>query len=396
MEVSPSDVHVGDQDFKDIPTWTSRDIENQSTNTAAGNCRIIENGTRIPWNHPGNLVSWETEVLVYKICAGILIPLLFLLGMPANVANMVVFYKQGLKERINVCLFTLALVDLLHLTPVFVFEVEQVYSWFSNEVRNGDIYRFVMNNNLLGFWGFSYGSMLLAAVVSTERCLCVLFPLTSQRCIPTKTFAVVVVFVVFTVSLLRFVVTAQYRSACFYEVRTHRTSWQYELNSDYFTENQAMLRILEGVFFGLCLSVGCPVLVLITTVITAVRLRQIVRWRSCSSSGMSTPKEIGVTRMLICLSVEFVVLSSPVIVVRVTRLFPSVLNTAYHVNLYRILVNCYSVCFYVSSSVNFVVYYMTGTKYRETLHALLGIRKVEKKTGDSKQTPSSIAGSTIL
>ncbi|KAL8595114.1 hypothetical protein ACOMHN_019152 [Nucella lapillus] len=149
-----------------------------------------------------------------------------------------------------------------------------------------------------------------------------------------------------------------------------------------------MLKFLVGVFFGFIISVGCPALVLITTIITATKLMQTVRWRSQTSTVMSSPKEIGVTKMLICLSVEFIVLSSPIIIVRVTRLFPSVLNIVYHVNLFRILANSCDICFYISSSVNFGVYYMTGTKYRETLHALLGIRKVDKKSSQRKMTSS--------
>ncbi|KAL8595121.1 hypothetical protein ACOMHN_019159 [Nucella lapillus] len=360
-------------------------------NSVANNCRTIDNNTRIPWNHPGNLVSWQTEELFYKICGGLLIPLFFIFGTPANVLNMVVFYKQGLKERINFCLFFLALVDILHLTPVFIFRSEHMLSWFSDEVRDDEIFRFMMNNNMIGFYGFGYGSMLLAAIISTERCACVLFPLTAQRCIPTKVFAIVVVFIVFTASLMRFVVTAQYRSGCFYEEKTQRISWQNTIDVSYSSKHQAMVRILDGMFYGFCLSLGCPALVLITTIITAIKLRQIVRWRSQASSGMSSSREVGVTKMLICLSVEFLLLSTPVIVVRITRLFPSVLSQAYHLNLYRIMSNCYQVSFYISSIANFVVYYITGTKYRETLHALLGIRKVDKKTGHSKQTPSSTA-----
>ncbi|KAL8595115.1 hypothetical protein ACOMHN_019153 [Nucella lapillus] len=368
----------------------SQDFQNHSIDSTVTICKIIDNNTRIPWNHPGNLVSWRTEELFYTICSGLLIPLFFIFGTPANVLNMVVFYKQGLKERINFCLFLLALIDILHLTPLFIFQVEHVNSWFTGKLRNGEIYRFMRNNNLLGFYGFGYGSMLLAAIISTERCVCVLFPLKAQRCIPTKAFAIVVVFAVSTVSMLYFISSAQYRSGCYYEEKTQRLSWQYVLNDEYISKNQAMLRILDGVFYGICISVGCPALVLISTIITAIKLRQIVRWRSQSSSIMSSPKEIGVTKMLICLSVEFIVLSGPLVIIRVIRLFPAVVTLiSYHLNLFRILANCYEISFYISSSVNFVVYYVTGTKYRETLHALLGIRKGDKKTGHSKMTSAS-------
>ncbi|KAL8623536.1 hypothetical protein ACOMHN_051146 [Nucella lapillus] len=379
------------QDVKDMSEM-SEDFHNQSTHSIAAHCRIIDNNTRIPWNHPGNVVSWQTEELFYKVCSGLLIPLFFIFGTPANVLNMVVFYKQGLKERINFCLFFLALVDILHLTPLFIFQVEHINSWFTGELRNGEIYRFMRNNNLLGFYGFGYGSMLLAAVISTERCVCVLFPLTVQRCIPTKAFAFVVVFAVLTVSMLFFISSAQYRSGCYYEVRTQRISWQYEINHDYFSKHEAMLRVLDGAFYGVLICIGCPALVLITTIITAIKLRQIVRWRSHSSSVMSSPKEMGLTRMLMCLSAEFIVLSSPLMIGRVTRLFPSVVGlVTYRWNVFRILGNCYEISFYISSSVNFVVYYVAGSKYRDTLRAVLGVRGGGHRTGDSRAVSASAA-----
>ncbi|KAL8573487.1 hypothetical protein ACOMHN_047758 [Nucella lapillus] len=396
MDMNSPDTALKQQDTEDNKTWISHAVDNQSIDGIANNCRIFDNNTRIPWNHPGNLVSWQTEELFYTICSGLLIPLFFIFGTPANVLNMVVFYKQGLKERINFCLFFLAFIDILHLTPVFIYQAEHVNSWFTGQLRNGDIYRFVINNNLLGFYGFGYGSMLLVSIISTERCVCVLFPLRAQHCIPTKAFAIVVAFTVLTGSFMRFIFTAQNRSGFFYEVKTQRTSWQYVRNDDYYYKNESLLIILEGVFYGFVVSLGCPTLVLITTIITAIKLRQIVRWRSQTSSGMSSPKEIGITKMLICLSVEFIVLSSPLIIVRVSRLFPSVLNTDYHLNVHRILINCYEVCFYISSSVNFAVYYITGTKYRDTLHALLGIRKVDKKTDDSKKTRFASAQYVLL
>ena len=54
------------------------------------------------------------------------VPILFLIGGPANVLNMAVFYKQGLKERINVCLFALSLSDFLFVLQTFVLYIESV------------------------------------------------------------------------------------------------------------------------------------------------------------------------------------------------------------------------------------------------------------------------------
>nr|KAG5688562.1 hypothetical protein BaRGS_002777 [Batillaria attramentaria] len=50
----------------------------------------------------------------------VLSPILFLVGVPTNIISCLVFYKQGLRDRMNLCLFVLALVDTVYLVSVFV------------------------------------------------------------------------------------------------------------------------------------------------------------------------------------------------------------------------------------------------------------------------------------
>ena len=42
-----------------------------------------------------------------------LVPVVSLLGVVGNALNVAVFFRQGLRERVNVCLFSLALADLV-------------------------------------------------------------------------------------------------------------------------------------------------------------------------------------------------------------------------------------------------------------------------------------------
>ena len=46
---------------------------------------------------------------------------------------MAVFYKQGLKERINVCLFALSLADGLYLANNMLLYGEQLYLQFTTK-----------------------------------------------------------------------------------------------------------------------------------------------------------------------------------------------------------------------------------------------------------------------
>ena len=49
-----------------------------------------------------------------------LVPVVSLLGVVGNALNVAVFFRQGLRERVNVCLFSLALADLAVCTLYFL------------------------------------------------------------------------------------------------------------------------------------------------------------------------------------------------------------------------------------------------------------------------------------
>ena len=154
-----------------MASWavTVNDV-NHSSSTVPDNCIILGMNATIPWNNPHNLISRETEFLFDRIKFTVLIPVLFLVGFPANCINMAVFFQQGLKERINLCLFSLALIDLACLIVVIVFYAERIYTQFTNsEDRVGAVCRYLTDNNMGGLFGFGYGPMLLSTIISTER-----------------------------------------------------------------------------------------------------------------------------------------------------------------------------------------------------------------------------------
>ena len=373
--------------------WTVDEV-NQSANSIPENCIILGMNMTIPWNNPHNLISLEAELLFDRIKATILVPLVFLVGFPTNCINMDVFFKQGLKERINLCLFSLALVDLLCLTFSFAFHAERLYTQFTDGQRFGAVYRYVVNNNILGLYGIVYGPMFLSVIVSIERCICILFPLRAQRCIPTKAIAFTIVIGVSGLVFARFAVTAMYEVRCFYEMRTQRVSWQNYVN-DYYFRNKAMINALNSAFYGFFLTIGCPIIVLITTIITSIRLTQIVRWRSQTSSSLSS-KEIGVTKMLIALSIEFFVLSIPIMALRVVPLFePRLRAGGVFANSFNFLMSAAEFFFNLSSTVNFFVYYLTGTKYKETLQGLLARRSSPKSTTKSESDLSALVTNSL-
>ena len=62
----------------------------------------------------------QLSVVLNTLVAADLLSVVSLLGVVGNALNVAVFFRQGLRERVNVCLFSLALADLAVSTLYFL------------------------------------------------------------------------------------------------------------------------------------------------------------------------------------------------------------------------------------------------------------------------------------
>ena len=98
----------------------------------------------------------QLSIWIVKLVTSNLMSVVSLLGVVGNALNAAVFFRQGLRERINVCLFSLALADLV--VSIFCFlltgyGVVTQFHFFSHpqEVRFSALATFVMTK-LVGGW----------------------------------------------------------------------------------------------------------------------------------------------------------------------------------------------------------------------------------------------------
>ena len=49
----------------------------------------------VPWDNPSNVITFETFIAIEDIINCYVNPLIFCIGVPANVLNCVVFFRQG-------------------------------------------------------------------------------------------------------------------------------------------------------------------------------------------------------------------------------------------------------------------------------------------------------------
>ncbi|XP_076445901.1 uncharacterized protein LOC143283541 [Babylonia areolata] len=344
----------------------------------------------IPWNNSDNIVSAETESIVMRIHHTVAV-CLFLIGGPGNVINMAVFYKQGISDRVNLCLFFLSLADELHLASMFFFFAEPFHLQFTMKEMFGPFFTFIVNNRLLGLGGFTFVSNVLSAIIAIERCVCVISPLKVQTLMRARTMAAVIIAVFVVVISLYFLVMSRFHLQCLYDASSG-TTLNTLVNGDFYSAHKELIDIVDATVFGV---VGVPmvtaVVVTVTTLITVVRLRQVVTWRLDTSSSLSA-REVALTRMLVVVSGVFLACVVPMALTPFLWLLVPEMNSGrrYH-NLYLTSAWISNMLTVINSTFNIFVYYPMGSRYRETLWTLCG-RKTE--AGKQRERPYSHCAGT--
>ena len=376
-------------------------LENATANlTKPQGCQVVrfENTEFLPWDNPDNIISAEVEDIARRVKDTVL-PVFFLIGGPANVINMAVYYKQGLKNRVNLCLFALSLADeLVMIQAMFLFG-EQIHVQFTTKEKFGPLLRFMANNNLSGFYGFSWVSQILSAIVASERCLCVLSPLRFQTLLQTRTMAVIITAVYLVVVGFYFLVATRYRIACVFDPSSNTV--QYTLVAgEFYQKHQRFIKYLDVFIYGTGIPAVLIIVVTTATITTAMKIRQAATWRagSSSASGSSSsalssisPQELALTKMLIGVSVLFIVCISPFAFFRLAWLFmPEIEVGRRKHNFYLIGLWTIETFSFVNSSFNIFVYYTMGSRYRDTFWSLCGIKKRDKTRGKSCKTSTTV------
>lgn len=345
-------------------------------NVTTASAVVIPEGCVLSSTSDGSGYLGNLEMLIIKLKSAVFIPLLFLFGPPTNVVNMIVFFKQGLHDRVNLCLFSLAIVDFTVVSFYFVIYAEHIFMFTSPDMQ-GVVDTFLTNNKAKIFYSSSNGSMILSVIIALERCVCVLMPLRARTLLTTKHMAAIILTTVPVACLLRLVVTAKYAAVCFFDPRRQQVFMGLYV-TDYASRNKELLDFIDGIVYGFIIALGCPLVVFIATVITVVKLWQSAAWRKLSSST-DTRKEMAVTKMLVMLSLVTVILRLPSIGLRIYPLF----NVEFSANgidrnLFLASVSFGEIFLCVESSFSFILYYSASSKYRKTCKGLFRKRCLSK------------------
>ena len=346
--------------------------------TAPEGCLVIPFFLFFPWSHPEDLVSRQTQQDFNKFLNVYILTALFLVSVPTNMLNMAVFWRHGLRERINLCLFSLAFADFVVVASHFEWKLDGLYSEISGTPYKLVVMKVNINNMIHSLAAFVYISGFLSTLIAFERCLCVLIPLKAQHVMHTKTTALIVVTGHVLIYAAHYIVAMRWRVVCMFYPLTNQTV-DALYSSQFYLDNETLVNMFDGIIFGLLLPGVYVVGVVVSTVVTVVRLRRMTEWRQRSSTTSATTtsgsgsatKDVTLTRMLIGTSVVFVTCTAPHLVIRGILTFePELSPSGKYYNTYCLLVNVQQLCVYINSSVNFFVYYVFGSKFRHSVQSM--------------------------
>lgn len=318
----------------------------------------------------------KTYKIIAAVCDYCVYPLLFVVGAPTNVVNLLVFWRQGLYDRINLCLFALALTDLGYVLVVSTLAVLKIFEFFDPD-RGSEYY----TKSLACLLGLMYTlktiSGCVTMVIAVERCICVVYPLQASSVISTRAMATLLGALAVSSSLLHVPVSLKYSAAGVYSQETGRIQWRL-IPSPMFAQNKAAFEAIHDLLLSSAVPLLTFLVVWFATAKTVTQLRFSAEWRKAAAnlstgSDAASQLQLAATRMLVLICCVYIVCSFPILALSLTRaIIPGFTSGGRYYNVF-LAAHLYAMALtVVNSSVSFFVYFSRSSRYRKTLSAICG------------------------
>ncbi|KAL8568173.1 hypothetical protein ACOMHN_027696 [Nucella lapillus] len=347
----------------------------------------------LPWNNPYNVISLQTYQNFAKVMFCYVSLGLILVGVPSNFINCVVFYRQGLQERMNLCLFCLALVDFLFVTFFYLVTSYCVVGYFYPEAEQW--WNYFTRKHFTGIYhGFLYSSGCLTALIALERCVCVVLPLKAASLLRTRTMAALIAGIVGLIQLAAVVYPLHLEIGSRRDPETGKTIL-FLTSSEFYVRNKLLYSVVEDTLLMVVVPVITFITVVISTIVTVLELNLRLRWRQLSSSseGSATRQQVKLVKMLVVVSCIYIVTAAPNVALGLTHsLVPDFRLNRRYANIFLASHLMYMILAMANSSINFFVYVTMSSRFRAHLVAMLCCRPVIRSaTDDIKPTRSGSA-----
>ncbi|PVD25886.1 hypothetical protein C0Q70_13550 [Pomacea canaliculata] len=156
----------------------------------------------------------------------------------------------------------------------------------------------------------------------------------------------------------------------------------------FYLDNKFAFQIIDVLIYSVLFTIVLLFVMIITTVLTIIKLYQAARWRQQNGAvsiktsletteatkghSQLSSKEEAITKMLVVASILFIVCLSPVVMVQISVFAVSELSySGRYYNTISVLWEIINQLRMVSCSLNFIIYYLMGSRFRTTLRDIL-------------------------
>lgn len=293
-----------------------------------------------------------------------------LFGITTNVCNVIMFCKLGFKDSFNISLMALSISDLgssvvlfwmgMCFNPLFIFS-DVPFDTLSLVYLTGGWVRIY----------FTRTTSWLTAMISGERCLCIIAPL-KVKTIVTRRRSIYTIIAIF-VSMSFTMPPVYYSTGLDWKWYPDRNKTLLGL---VFTEDRP--QVYNGIMIAnLILGFMSFFCVILSTTLLVSRLNQKSKWREASVKAQDnletiTTRDQRVSKMVILISAIFMTCLLPGVMLSIVMLFvPEFSKGRLYHNLFTMVWAINHITEAVNSSVNIFIYYNMSNRFRLTLRSFI-------------------------
>ncbi|XP_025099138.1 uncharacterized protein LOC112566925 [Pomacea canaliculata] len=330
----------------------------------------ISSSTTITYG--GSIVSEDVYKITRLICVGFIGLGLSLVGVPTNAVTCLVFVRQRLRERMNLCLFCLAFVDLVLMLLSFGYSLVTVFSDLGLFGFGEEQYSKAVLYALSSIYALRATSGCYNVVIAVERCICVMLPLHAAALIRTRSMGVLLA--ILPLLLQAGFLTLPLR---FQIVRTENmgaVQWHL-LPSRLWLENQFVFDLILYTILSTTLPLVTFFAISVATLITVIKLKVSMKWRkeTTNSNKDVQRQQTALTKVLVVVSLVYIVTMLPFVGYIGVHLFMDQFSPfGRYAYLYTTVSAIVNVCPLINCSFNFFIYFTRSTRFKEDLGALCG------------------------
>ena len=337
----------------------------------------IFNGVDIP----AGIFSWFMEYTSYLIIC------IAAFGMAGNVLILISYSKIGFSESINISYVALGISDILCITTLTWYAVCYIPAFATSNIP------FIareFSNPTGGSTSaiFIKTTAWITAFISLERCLCIVFPLRVKAIVKrNRTIVVIVTIFVLTVLPLASIVFYTYVFDFRFDAESNKTLLRVKYRksqlSDFLTRVNYVYKLLFMNFTPFAIILVCAV-------VLTIHLNRSARWRLKNSSESTNtpaggkpssedektqrkiPKEMRVVKTVLAIAITFI-FTGTMSTVRylIAMSWPEFHPVGDYAQLFGVIARLEFLLSLANSSVNFIIYYIMGTKFRSTVKQML-------------------------